>query len=158
MSSLLPDNLEIAEGLLFSQYNPDHRPGHKASASLSLLGELSGLIGDFQFKLRGESLMTEIAANDVSLKVGYLILIPITPEMLVFLMNGTSTQWVSLKSLIEKDTASIRSADSVDVLPSEEQDALRAAFLDSWPSKSQKGKIAWILYPPPHKIPIFHIQ
>ena len=158
MSSLLPDNLEIAEGLLFSQYNPDHRPGHKASASLSLLCEPSGLIGDFQFKLRGESLMTEIAASDVGLKDGFIILIPITPEILVFPMNGTSTQWVSLKSLIEKDTASIRSADSVDVLPSEEQDALRAAFLDSWPSKSQKGKIAWILYPPPHKIPIFHIQ
>lgn len=99
--------------------------------------------------------MTEIAASDVGLKEGFIILIPITPEMLVFPMNGTSTQWVSLKSLIEKDTASIRSADSVDVLPSEEQDALRAAFLDSWPSKSQKGKIAWIFYPPPHKIHIF---
>ena len=145
----MPDNLEIAEGLLFSQYNPDHRPGHKASASLSLLCEPSGLIGDFQFKIRGESLMTEIAAVDVGLKDGFLILIPITPEMLVFPMNGTSTQWVSLKSLIEKDTASIRSTDSVDALPREEQDALRAAFLDSWPSKSQKGKSPGYYTPPP---------
>ena len=48
MVSLLPKNLSITEGGLFSQYDPVHRPGSTVSASLSVLCESNCLIGDFQ--------------------------------------------------------------------------------------------------------------
>ena len=84
-----------------------------------------------------------IPTPDLNLKEGYNIHLPINPASVQFIANSTSTSWISVKSLLEKRIATV----SVEQ-PNFEQDELQEddiettviSFLESWPSKSSKGK------------------
>ena len=112
--------------------------------------------------IRGEILRTQISASDIGLKEGFLLDLNISPETVAFPMNGTSTAWINLRSLIEKDLVSVHLTNSPtpqDYLPREEQEVIRTSFLESWPSKIQKGKISkGISNPPPHISFLFSIS
>ena len=84
-----------------------------------------------------------IPTCDLNLKEGYNIHLPINPASTQFLANGTSTSWISVKSLLEKRTATVSVEQPVlteDELQQEDLESTVVSFLESWPSKGSKGQ------------------
>lgn len=88
-----------------------------------------------------------IPTCDLNLKEGYNLHLSINPASVQFLANGTSTSWISVKSLLEKRiaTVSVEQPDfAQDEIQEDDIEATVISFLESWPSKASKGTLSFI--------------